>query len=155
VAKEILQHIEQIEQRIARLDQHLLDASHRLRGAGRQARGHPGPVTPTRSSTSPPIRCRVWSFPPRPGLYRHLYRQIATHQHWRGFPGGFAKTHLSRSIEIYRFLSTPRALCCILPCASDEHARCRSGPGCLLKPAMQSHESRPSRRGRLEDADPR
>jgi hypothetical protein len=35
-------------------------------------------------------------------FYRHFYRQSAEHQHWRGFPGGFAKTHLSRSIDVYR-----------------------------------------------------
>ena len=38
-------------------------------------------------------------------FYRHFYRQPVRHQHWRRFPGGSVKAHLSRSIEIYRDLS--------------------------------------------------
>ena len=41
------------------------------------------------------------------------------HQHWRGFPGGLAKTHLSRSIEVYRL---PRP-------SPTPSTRIRVGPG--------------------------
>ncbi len=78
-------------------------AAHRTTGRTRAAcsgtpatcRGH------TRRSAVAGIRapgCRTAE------IYRHFYRQSAEHQHWRGFAGDSAKTHLSRSIEDYRLL---------------------------------------------------